>query len=35
MMKNKSYWPMWRKIEGVEEEQQRQREEVRPVWRMR
>ena len=34
MMKNKPYWPMWRKVEGVEEEQ-RQREEDRPLWRMR
>ena len=34
MMKNKSYWPMWRKVEGVEEDQ-RQREEERAMWRMR
>lgn len=40
MMKNKSYWPLWRKVEGIEEEQPqreeyRQREEERPMWRMR
>jgi len=34
MMKNKSYWPLWRKVEGVEEDQ-RQGEEARPMWRMR
>jgi len=34
MMRNKSYWPMWRKVEGVQEMQQ-QKEEERPVWRMR
>ena len=45
MMKNKSYWPMWRKIEGVVEVQpqreeqacgeERQRKETRPMRRMR
>ena len=39
MMKNKSYWPMWRKVEGVEEQAQRkeyrQMEDERPMWRMR
>ena len=34
MMKNKSYWPVWRKVEGIDEEQ-RQREEARPMWRLR
>lgn len=32
MMRNKTYWPIWRKVEGVEEQQ---REEAQPVWRMR
>ena len=32
MMEKKDYWPIWRKVEGVEEEQ---RERARPRWRMR
>lgn len=34
MMRNKPYWSMWRKVEGVEEEQ-RQRERTRPMWRLK
>ena len=33
MMRNKSYWPMWRKVEGVEEKQRK--EESRSMWRLR
>lgn len=34
MMRNKPHWSLWRKVEGVEEEQ-RQRERTRPMWRMK
>lgn len=34
MARNQRYWPLWRKVEGLEEDQ-RQREEDRLVWRMR
>jgi len=32
MARNQPYWPLWRRVEGLEE---KHREEERPIWRMR